>query len=318
MAGLLDFFGGGQAQAPGSMQQPSGLARLLAPEVALPMAAALLGGQGNAQNFGNAFGAGGQAFGQLKAQTAEKQKENQTWNWLEQQSPEFAQFRASGMPASDALKLFTEQKYAQKGGDMPSSVKEFEYAKNTGAFDGTFTDWQTKGVREQDPTFGREKELRGQYDNDPNVKNYKIVRDNYERIRAGATAGTGAGDISVIFGYMKMLDPTSVVRENEQATAQNAGGVPAHIRNLYNKTMNGDLLPPESRAQIVQQADQIYKQSAENLGDTNNRYGGIADRYSLDRTGVVQEPEAYPPLQLGETQTRNTSSGRVTITRTGP
>jgi hypothetical protein len=295
---LLDFLRPQGAQMPGMAQQPSGLARILQPEVALPMAAALLGNQGNMQNFGNALGMAGQG---LQAQKAEQKKQaelNKTLEFFKSKAPEYAEMVASGMPIGDAWKTYTEQKYAQT--KAPASVQEYEYAKNSGAFDGTFTDWQTKGIREQDPTFGREKELRGQYDMDPNVKNYKVVRDNYERIREGATAGTGAGDISVIFGYMKMLDPTSVVRENEQATAANAGGVPAHIRNLYNKTMNGDLLPPESRAQIVQQADAIYQQTAGNVQDTNERYSGVADRYQLDRSGIIQEPEVYKPLNLGE------------------
>ena len=104
MAGLLDFLGlGGRAQMPrdpwqglrqqGQMPQQGGggiLAQLLAPEVALPMAAALMGQQGNGQNFANAFGAAGAGLGEqrkLKAQTAER---NKTLEYLRQERPDLA------------------------------------------------------------------------------------------------------------------------------------------------------------------------------------------------------------------------------------
>lgn len=295
------FNRGNTAQMPGAMSQPSGLAKLFAPEVALPMAAMLLGGQGNAQNFGNAFAAGGQAIGQQKQLQAQTAKENQTLEFFKQKAPEYAEMVAAGMPVNEAWKQYTEQRFAQQA-KPTASIQEYEYAKQNGQFDGSFTDWQTKGIREQDPTFTREKDLRGQYDQDPNVKNYKIVRDNYERIREGTQLTTGAGDIAVVFGYMKMLDPTSVVRETEQATVENATGVPAQVRNLWNKVYAGERLPPEARAEIAAAADQIYQQSAGNVEDTNNRYGGIADRYKLDRSGIVQEPEKYEPLQIGQTK----------------
>jgi len=39
-----------------------------------------------------------------------------------------------------------------------------------------------------------------------------------------------------------MLDPGSVVRESEFATAQNAAGVPDQVRNMYNKVLSGTRL----------------------------------------------------------------------------
>lgn len=67
--GLLDALRGGQ---------DSPLARLLAPEVAMPMASALMGGGSNMQNLGAAFGAGGQAFGQIKEQKRLTAQTNKT------------------------------------------------------------------------------------------------------------------------------------------------------------------------------------------------------------------------------------------------
>lgn len=136
---LLDSLFGGQAQMPGQASQPSGLARLLQPEIAMPIAGALMGQNGNMQNLSNAFSAGGQAFGQqkLKAQTAAD--ENKTYNWLKQNAPEFAQLMDGGMDGKSALSAYTEQRYAQQ--KNPAAVQEYEYAKQQG-YGGSFMDFQ--------------------------------------------------------------------------------------------------------------------------------------------------------------------------------
>jgi hypothetical protein len=102
--GLLDMLGGNRAQMPG--QSRGGFGQLLSPEVALPMAAALMGNQGNMQNIGNAFGQAGPAL----AQTREK---GQTYNWLQQNAPEYAQLMDGGMDGQTALSLYARQRYAQ-------------------------------------------------------------------------------------------------------------------------------------------------------------------------------------------------------------
>jgi hypothetical protein len=81
---------------------------LFSPDVAMPVAAALLGNQGNAANFGNAFA----AYGQTKAQTAAK---NKTMDFFRQNAPEYASMVDAGLPLDEAWKSYTHQKYAQKG-----------------------------------------------------------------------------------------------------------------------------------------------------------------------------------------------------------
>ncbi len=107
--GLLDSIFGQQAQVPGATQQPSGLQQLFQPQTAMPIAAALLGGQGDAKNFGNAFA----AYGQTKAQTA---AQNRTLDFFNKNAPEYAQMVQAGMPVEEAWKTYTQQKYSQKQG----------------------------------------------------------------------------------------------------------------------------------------------------------------------------------------------------------
>lgn len=151
-------------------------------------------------------------------------------------------------------------------------------------------------VRDQDAGFKNEMELRKEYDMLPEVKDYKVVRSNYERIRQGVQLGTGAGDAAIVFGYMKMLDPTSVVREGEQATTRNAAGVPEAVRGMYNQMIGGGQLSSEARQQILGAAEKVYGESSANIEDVNKRYGGYAGAWKLDPTRIVSPTEQYDPL----------------------
>lgn len=112
MAGLLSGLFGAQpqAQTPGqSINGQSLLQKLLDPSFAMPIASALMQrGQGNAANFGDAFGAAGQAMAQ-KAQT------NKTLQHLRKEAPDLAADVDAGLPIGEAWKVYTEQRYAQKG-----------------------------------------------------------------------------------------------------------------------------------------------------------------------------------------------------------
>lgn len=100
MAGLLDFLKGG-----GGGENP--LTRLLAPEVAMPMAGALMGGGGNMQNFGQAFMAGGQALGQQNQQRRLTAQKNQSLAYLQKVAPEYAQWVEAGvLEVPDAFKAY--------------------------------------------------------------------------------------------------------------------------------------------------------------------------------------------------------------------
>jgi len=84
-----------------------------------------------------------------------------------------------------------------------------------------------KEEKEKEPfNFGDEDKLRDDFRSES--KEFVKVRDAYGRILS--TDASAAGDLALIFNYMKILDPGSVVREGEFATAQNSAGIPERIR----------------------------------------------------------------------------------------
>lgn len=74
---------------------------------------------------------------------------------------------------------------------------------------------------------------------------------------------SGPASIALVFKFMKALDPTSVVREGEFATAENSAGVPEGVRNMYNRFMNGERLGENQIQQFVATAQGLSNSAVE-------------------------------------------------------
>jgi hypothetical protein len=117
------------------------------------------------------------------------------------------------------------------------------------------------------------------------VKNTEEIAQAVKKILN--TSPTGPGDISLLVAYMKMVDPGSTVRENEFATAQNAGGVAANVRNIYNRVVEGDKLPEHIRTQFRDEARKILKGQMGRYEATAKPYRRMASERGMDPARVV-------------------------------
>lgn len=147
--------------------------------------------------------------------------------------------------------------------------------------------------------FGFEKDLYSQYSAAPPVKLYQEVKSGYERVRTSAVQNTGAGDVGLIYGYMKMLDPGSVVREGEFATAESTAGVPQQIVGLYNKLISGERLTPQQKAQFVQAAEGLYGETVSNLEGLNSQFSTRAQGWNVNPGNFIVQPETFDPVNMG-------------------
>lgn len=132
---------------------------------------------------------------------------------------------------------------------------------------------------------GLRKELLG----NPLVKQAAEVGIAFDKMRRASVAQSAAGDMSMIFAYMKMLDPGSTVREGEYANARNAGGVPDQIINLYNKAKDGQLLNPGQRSDFMSQAGNLYEAQATPARKLYQEFSGYAQRAGLDPSQVLPD-----------------------------
>ena len=122
---------------------------------------------------------------------------------------------------------------------------------------------------------------------------YRIVRDSYGRILASVKDPSAAGDLSLIFNYMKVLDPGSTVRESEAASVENARGVPAAIRNIYNKVIKGERLEKGQREDFASRSDMLFKSQATTQDKLIKRYEGLATRYGLSAEDITTPVDVY-------------------------
>lgn len=132
--------------------------------------------------------------------------------------------------------------------------------------------------------------LRKELDGLPETKAFKDVDFAYRKLQAAAADPSAAGDLSLIFGYMKLLDPGSTVREGEFANAQNAGGLDSRLVAKYNQVLSGQRLAPEVRADFMRQAQGLYAVHEDKYRQAVERYRGLADRYGAPADDVVPQP----------------------------
>jgi hypothetical protein len=151
-------------------------------------------------------------------------------------------------------------------------------------------------------SFSQENTLRSQYLTQ--TQSYTGIAQAYNKVAAAAKDPSAAGDLSLIFGYMKILDPASVVREGEFATAQNAAGIPTQVGNLYNKVLSGERLSETQRADFINQARNLVKSQKGQLDTFNQTYTDIATNYKLDPNKIIIDPfkgiDFDTPIQLGK------------------
>lgn len=135
------------------------------------------------------------------------------------------------------------------------------------------------------------------------TKDYPVIRDAYSKIQATAANPSAGGDMALIFSFMKLLDPGSVVRETEFANAQNAAGVPDQIRNTWNRLMSGERLNQAQRQDFLKQAETIYQSQEKQYKDTRAKYENIAKQYNFDPTRVfadmiMTEDSGFDPQRM--------------------
>ena len=164
----------------------------------------------------------------------------------------------------------TYQRLTKEWSDKSGNKYKQDYAFNptTKAMEpigeAYLADIAPQGTKDDDVKAGAT--LRHEYNSHPVVQRHSIVASSYQTMLnippPDPNDTTGAADMSLIYNYMKMLDPTTGIKEGEYANAQNAGSIPQKIRNLYNNARSGTLLDESQRQNFIKEAKNIYNSSA--------------------------------------------------------
>lgn len=135
----------------------------------------------------------------------------------------------------------------------------------------------------------------------PTTKATQDVAVAFNKIQKAMKVPSAAGDMSMIFSYMKMLDPGSTVREGEYATAQNATGIPSRVINAYNNAMKGEKLNPDQRNDFFNQSKGIYRSQMDVQNQVDSQFSELAAKNGIDPKEVIlnftaNEPTAAPKI----------------------
>lgn len=201
---------------------------------------------------------------------------------MQQQQKIMQDVLTGGAVENDAEKLAALG--AMSGNPQLMQLAQFKQAQENRAQDLERGSNETTYKKEQD-IFDIEKGLRGEFKD--KTKAFVEQRDAFGRIINSAKDPSGAGDLSLIFNYMKVLDPGSTVREGEFAQVGKAGGLPGEIQNMFNRITGGERLTPEIRKDIVSRAGQLYQGAEEQTSILADEYTGLASQYGAKPERVV-------------------------------
>lgn len=116
---------------------------------------------------------------------------------------------------------------------------------------------------------------------------FRIVQTSYENIRTAAKANDGAGDMSMLYSYVRLLDPTSVVRESEFATAAASGSFGERVQGAVARVLSGARMPESLRESFVRESKNLYETQRKSHDDVADKYERLATKSGLDPEKVV-------------------------------
>ena len=142
-----------------------------------------------------------------------------------------------------------------------------------------------KKVYENKFFSGGEDKLRNEFIKQ--AKTFISVNDSYGRIKASSETPSAAGDLALIFNYMKMLDPESVVRESEFAQAASTGAFGERLRAAANKILSGERLSDAIRNDFVDRAAKLMQKQLATHKNLIGEYKRLSEKRGIDPSGVI-------------------------------
>lgn len=161
--------------------------------------------------------------------------------------------------------------------------------------------------------FNQENNLRSQFLSQS--RDFIDTAASYQRMVDSSRSPSAAGDLALIFNYMKMLDPGSTVREGEFANAQNSGSVPQVIAAQYNKVISGERLNDSMRQDFMGRATDLYRGQLSRHKQREVEFQNLATQYGGNGSRVT--PNLATPIGgyggESESQRVRVSNGKETL-----
>lgn len=128
------------------------------------------------------------------------------------------------------------------------------------------------------------------YDRDPTIKSASDVSTSAAGLRAAAAENSPAGDLAFIFGYMRLLDPSSTVREGEFAQVEASRSAPGWLKGMARKAESGQRLSVAEKQRYLSAATAIANSRRPGVAAVQKRYGALARQTGADSSLVAPDP----------------------------
>ncbi|MDI6808486.1 MAG: hypothetical protein QME66_05825 [Candidatus Eisenbacteria bacterium] len=141
-------------------------------------------------------------------------------------------------------------------------------------------------------------------------------KEAQKRIESVAQKPSAVGDLAMIFNFMKLIDPPSVVREGEFRTAAEARAwlgkvdrgekgegvqVPNFVRSAIARAQTGQILLPEQRQDFVGQSRNIFRGAQVLHNERRSQFKGLATQFGVSPEAAILGPdEIIDKETLGE------------------
>lgn len=143
-----------------------------------------------------------------------------------------------------------------------------------------------KDAKEKKKTdFKNANDLRDEYNTQS--KTFVQVRDSYGRVLESSNNPSPAGDLALIFNYMKMLDPGSVVRESEFANAASTGAYGERVKAAVGKVATGERLSDVMRKDFLDRSKMLFNRTKKNQDKLQSEYSRLANAFEVDPSSVI-------------------------------
>lgn len=137
-------------------------------------------------------------------------------------------------------------------------------------------------------------DLRKEFDQLPEVKNYKQALPAYTAIVDASKRNTPQSDINLVYGIAKLYDPNSVVREGEYNTVANSPNIPERIKGIIQYVSGGGRLTDAVKKQILAEAQGRIGSYENEYTSARNNYSDIAKRSGGDASLLF--PTEFKPV----------------------
>src|SRR3990167_233570 len=127
--------------------------------------------------------------------------------------------------------------------------------------------------------------LRKEFNSEAKNLGFKEVQSSWQKVSNANK--TGAGDLSIVYSFIKALDPTTAVREGEIDLTKAAESIPNRFIKAYQRAKEGKVISNELRNEMINEVGSIYNEKAKQQQQLNAFYTGLATDMGVSPKDVI-------------------------------